>query len=164
MSDTPPSSSEQRSRAFDNLVTGADDTVGLLAYALFKQAIREDAKKGAHIRGSARDPSATTVQVYRASAEMRLRELATNAIQEAKDDIVDENTIAAIGQAKAEIAQKIDSNTNLRTTIVANLIAWAITLAVTVLVVSAVYLPNWTADMAAQMKRINDQPPPKPAN
>lgn len=163
MSNPSSSSNGARySRAFDNLVETPDDTVGLLAYTLFKQAIREDAVKGVHIGGGVRDPSTTTVQVYRASADMRLRDFAANAVDAAREDILNENTISAIRQAASEINQNIDRNTGIRAAVTANIIAWIFTILLTYAVATQIYMPNWQAGMVDQIKRGHDQPSPKP--
>lgn len=146
------------SRAFDRMVNGPEDTVGLLAYALFKQAIREDAADGRASPGNARNPSPTMVKVFRGNAERMLQEFASRAVEEATPEIRDENTIAAITAVEANLVKRIDARTHWRGAIATNLTAWVITLAVTVLVINMLYLPNWTADIAAEIQKGYQRP------
>lgn len=148
------------SKAFENMVQGADDTVGLLAYALFKQAIREDAARGISTSGAIRDPSPTTVEVFRNSARRRLEEFAGKAIQEATPDLQQSGVSNAISTlslnldtVQANLMAHMDRRTNWAGAILTNLAAWVITLAVTVLIVTAFYLPNWQAGMVDAVKR-----------
>ena len=75
------------SRAFDNIVQSPDDTVGLLAYALFKQGVRESAAIGRKDETAQRNPPPTVVRVYRDAAQRILEEFASNAIAEATPEV-----------------------------------------------------------------------------
>jgi hypothetical protein len=63
---------------------GDDDIVGLLAYALLKQNIREEASRGIPVDRAFRNPSAVTISLYRGSAESKLNAFASRVIDEAR--------------------------------------------------------------------------------
>ncbi|WP_349601241.1 hypothetical protein [Azospirillum argentinense] len=157
----PPGGGQSFSKAFDNMVQGSDDTVGLLAYALFKQAIREDAARGVRTNGATRDPTATMVEVFRSSAKRRLEEFANKAIVEATPDLQQSgfsNAVTALTQnldaVQANLMTHVEQRTNWKSAIGTNLVAWVITLAVTVLILNAIYLPIWQADLIERFKTL----------
>ena len=131
------------SRAFENLVTlGDGDIVGLLAYALFKQAIREAAIGGNAPPGGQRNPSPTTVKVHRDAAEQMLSGLVDNAIEAARPDLeasalrqaVDDSRAAVIATAN-EINAHNDQRTRFWPAVLAGMIAWVGSLILTVLII-----------------------------
>jgi hypothetical protein len=156
---TPVSGTPQFSRAFENLVQSSDDTVGLLAYALYKQGIREEVKNGQTNHGPHRNPPPSTIDVYRQSAERRLQEFAAAAIDQARPQIVDARTIAALDEVKIEIVSCVNARTSTRSAIATNLIAWVISMALTILIITFIYLPNFLTDLADKAKVIYNQPP-----
>lgn len=77
--------------------------VGLLAYALYKQSIREDIARGRLVDGSSRDPSPTTVNVFRHSADRILQEFAASAIEEARPDFERSSLAAKVDALEARV-------------------------------------------------------------
>ncbi|NYZ12717.1 hypothetical protein HL658_09150 [Azospirillum sp. RWY-5-1] len=138
------------SRAFENMVQGPDDTAGLLAYALFKQAVREDAMNGTGSVANPRNPSVTTVKVFRDAAEQMLAEVATRAITAAKPDLQRSsiaNAITALRDnlqtVQANITNHVTNQTRYRHAIITGVIAWLITIIITAAVLYNFALPNW---------------------
>jgi hypothetical protein len=86
----------QYSRAFDNIVQDEDDVVGLLAYALYKRAIREEAQDGRRSPGDTRNPPRTVVETYRSAAQMMLGDVIQNSLEEAQRDCQDFRVWAGI--------------------------------------------------------------------
>src|SRR3546814_756696 len=110
--DEAPLPERPYSRAFDNIVQGPDDTVGLLAYALFKQGVREDAAEGRRGDGGLRNPPATVVRVHRDAAQRILEEFASNAIAEAIHEVQQSAVLAAVTSAEVAVRSHIDQKTN----------------------------------------------------
>lgn len=136
---------QQYSRAFDNIVQGPNDVVGLLAYALFKEAIREEMQQGGQANNAARNPTPATVIVYRGAAEQRIAEVIQNGISQATPDIQAAAVGTAVQGVETSLASKIDGlatrleahvtgRTGFWAAIGTNLIAWIVTLAITVIV------------------------------
>lgn len=156
----PPGGTQPFSLAFDNMVQEPDDTVGLLAYALFKQSIREDAARGVRSNGATRNPTPTTIEVYRNSAKRRLQDFANKAIEEATPDLQQSaytNAIstlnANLSTVQANLMSHVDRRTSMWGAIVTNIVATILILAITVLIIQAVYLPNWQADLIEAVKK-----------
>ena len=125
------------SRAFENLVETNDDekdVVGLIAYALYKQGIREEAISGTGTPGPQRNPPATTVTTYRAAATQLLTEIVQRAIDETTPEIQRSAVLTAVETAKGEIKGHVTSRTNFGPALLTNIVAWIITLAIAVLV------------------------------
>ena len=136
----------QYSRAFDTLVEDPDDLVGLLAYALYKQTVRESVASGrTPLPPAQRHPAPTERAAYRGDAERRLQNFAAAATEEATPEIIARGVGIAIDAARIELTDTINRRTSFWTAIGINLAAWIITLAITVLLLLAVYLPNWQA-------------------
>ena len=137
------------SKAFDNLVSGDDDIVGLLAYALFKQGVREQAERGlSRSPGETRDPSPTIVRAYRESAEKRIAEIVTDSIDRATPEIQRSATLDAVITAEANIKTHVSSRTGFWPAILTNVLAWAFTLVITILILSLVNLPDLARSIA----------------
>jgi hypothetical protein len=104
-------------------------------------------------------PTPTEVSAYRGDAERRLQTFAANAVDIATPEIVERGVGSAIDAAKVELVEVINRRTSTRTAIATNLAAWVITLAVTVLLLVTIYLPNWQASLIEHLKDVNWQPP-----
>ena len=123
------------SRAYENMVTqGPDDIVGLLAYALFKQNIAEDAGQGIKGEGHRRNPTKVTVALFRSAAEAKLNEFAAKSIDEAKSEIQASAYKSSLEEGMESLSREIVRNAGTGRAILTNLIAWLVTLAITVLV------------------------------
>lgn len=135
------------SRAFEVFVSSEpdqDDVVGLLAYALYKKAVREAVIGGRRqVPAPHRTPSPTEREAYRGAAERLLQRVAQASVDAARPEILQAGFDAQIARAESEIKELVRSRTRVGAAIGTNLVAWIITLAVTVLVVNAFYLPNW---------------------
>jgi hypothetical protein len=142
---TPPGAGPAYSKAFDNIVQGPNDVVGLLAYALFKESVREEMQLGAQPNNANRNPPPATVLVFRGAAEQRLAEVIQNGIAQATPDIQRDAVGNAITATETALSTKIDGvgnrlekhvtgRTGFGTAIVTNVIAWVITLALTAVI------------------------------
>ncbi len=157
--DSPPERSY--SRAFDNIVQRPNDTVGLLAYALFKQGVREEAAAGRRVDGGSRNPPETAVRVYRDAARRILEEFASNAIAEATPEGSHSSILAAVMSVEAGVKSHIDQKTNWKNAIGMNLIAWVITIAVTALILVLYALPSMQQDMIDAVREIGGSAAPR---
>ncbi len=133
MSDEASTAQRSYSRAFENLVAEPNDVVGLLAYALYKQHVREEFSQGIHTEGRLRNPTQTTIDMFRSSAESRLNQFAADAIDEARDEIQQSAILNTLESSVSEISQHISRSTGSVRAIWTNFIAWLLTIAVTVL-------------------------------
>lgn len=158
----PPEVDRRYSKAFQNLVGNDQDTVGLLAYALFKQAIREDAERG--LRGGGdRDPSPTVVEAYRQSAERRLEELIRVSLEEATPAIQRSAMLDALGATEASIKGHVSARTGFVSALFTNVLAWIITLAATVLILSVAGRPDPGQTLSDAAKALGRPAPKTPA-
>jgi uncharacterized membrane protein len=150
------------SRAFETLVEDPNDLVGLLAYALYKQTIREAVCVGRPVLPpSHRFPATTERAAYRGDAERRLQSFAAAATDEATPDIIARGVGLAVEAAKIELIQTVYRRTHFLSAIGVNLAAWVITLAITVLLLVTVYLPSWQSNLVDRIKAAQ-APPPAP--
>ncbi len=159
MADPPDTADPQYSRAFETFVDDPNDLVGLVAYALYKQTIREAAVSGRPML-QARHGFATATEraAYRGDAERRLQAFASDVTDQATPGIVARGVGLAVEAAKIELLQALNRRTSFWSAIVSNLVAWVITLAVTVLLLASIYLPNWQADLIAQIRAAQSPP------
>jgi hypothetical protein len=132
----------QYSKAFDNFVQGDSDLVGLLAYSLFKRAIREEAEQGKRSDGNTRNPSKTVVSTYRQAAERELSEVISASIEAAKPDIQGSAALSAVEGARADVMEHVTNRTGFLPALVTNILAWAFTLVITVLILLALNRPD----------------------
>ncbi len=119
------------------VVEGPDDIVGLLAYALLKQSLREEAAKGVLVKSAFRDPGAHTVSLYRGSAERMLNAFATSAIDEARPEIQKSAALNKIATAESNIVNHVTNRTGTGAAIAINLAAWLISLAIAGIILGA---------------------------
>lgn len=130
-----PGGGQPHSKAFVCLVQDNKDTVGLLAYALFKQSINEAAQNGGDIRPRPRELSPTEVSTYRHAAESIIGEAVERTLTE---NLLEIQQSAAIDTIKAEAAgvrAHIDTRTSFGAALLTNIVAWIVTLAATVLII-----------------------------
>jgi hypothetical protein len=136
------------SRAFQNIVQGDDDVIGLIAYGLYKRAIREDAALGNRVPGDRRNPSLTTVNVHRSAAEQLLVGVIERAIEQATPDIEHSALRTALSTTSTEIKQHVTARTVFGPALLTNFLAWIVTLAATVLIVWLATKPDIPAIVA----------------
>ncbi len=119
-----------------------EDIVGLVAYALFKKAIREEARSRSSSSSDTRNPSETTVKTYRAAAEQLLTEVVGLAIEEATPEIQQSAVLAAVETSQSKIETHITKRTNFVSALLANIVAWVITLALAAIILFLAARPN----------------------
>ena len=164
---TPPAASPSYSRAFETFVQDPDDLVGLLAYSLYKRHIREAFLADRPHPSDRRTPTDTELAAFRGDAERRLQTFAASAIDQASPEIVQgsiarsvESITGVVDQAKTEIVRAVERRTSLGPAIAANVLGWAVTLALTVLVITGIYLPNWAGDLVDRLRGTTTSTPP----
>jgi len=131
------------SRAFENLVTnGEGDIVGLLAYALFKQSIREAAIAGNLSPAIQRNPSHTAVKVHRDAAEQMLSALVDTALEAARPELAESALRKAVEDSRntilttaAEINAHTDQRTQFWTAVLAGGVSWVVSLILTIIII-----------------------------
>ena len=116
--------------------------VGLVAYALFKKAVREETRAGNAPSSEQRNPSETTVRTYRAAAEQLLTDVVGRAIDEATPEIQQSAILAAVEASQSKIEGHISKRTNFLSALFANIAAWAITLAIAAIILFLAARPN----------------------
>ena len=137
------------SRAFDLLVTDPDDVVGLLAYARYKQSIREAAQRGVATDSAARNLPPATINAFRSSAERLITQIVEESIENATPGILNSELTSRIAEVQGDLQSRISgtetkiiSHVNGRTSFFSafwpSLSAWFVTLliAVSILFVS----------------------------
>lgn len=156
------------SKAFETFVKpeaeDKDDVIGLLAYALYKQSIREDALAGNAIPQAQRVPSDTTVQAYRGAARQLITGVIDEAIEVSAPDIQESALRDAVLTAEDSIKAHVDRRTSWKSAVVTNLGAWLISLAIVFLILVLARAPELTrflADSVAPEQK--EQPQQVPA-
>lgn len=163
------------SRAFEALVQSADDVVGLLAYATYKQSVREAVLDGQAVADrAARNLPPALVAALRSAAEQLLTKIVSDGIAQATPDIQNSATIATLNSNRAEVLnalqderQRIEAHVTARTgflsSFLINLAAWVVTL---LIAVSILYLANRPSVESTLLKSMDkpafEQPPAKP--
>ena len=132
----------QYSRAFDNIVQDEDDVVGLLAYALYKRAIREEAQDGRRSPGDTRNPPRTVVETYRSAAQMMLGDVIQNSLEEAQPELQISAALDAVDKARSDIIGHVTQRTNWLPALVTNVVAWAFTLVIVTLILISLGRPT----------------------
>ena len=130
------------SRAFENIVLGSEDIVGLLAYALYKEAVREEARQGGTVDGTTRNPPPATVNAFRMAAEQRLTEVVKRGIEEATPDIQQNAFTAAVAGLESELKSHVTQRTSFGTALFTNIIAWLTTLAIAAIIIFLLNRPS----------------------
>lgn len=147
-SNPPPSSGY--SRAFESFVQGADDLLGLLAYALYKKAIQEARIAGKAVpQSDNRDPSDAEQRAYRSLAKDLLDTFGESAQNSARENILDGGLRPDLKILKDELLARIDLRTSWWPAFLVNLGAWIASIALTVLLAVAVAAPTWIPKVRA---------------
>jgi hypothetical protein len=127
------------SRAFDNFVgENPDDVEGLLGYALYKRSIRDQCKNGSSTNGALRNPPEREVEVYKSAARALIEAVLEDFEAQVSEQWKQSHYDTRLETWKGEIKAMIRNRTTLSGAITANMFAWIITLAITVLVYLAV--------------------------
>ncbi len=158
-------SETRHSRAFDRLIDGPDDIVGLLAYALFKQSVREAAINGNSIDTKSRDLPEATVIAFRSSAEKIIEQVVGDAITTATPEIqnaatvsridaVHSDLIAVIGRERTMIETHVTNRTGFIAAFATNVLAWVVSLIIAFLIL---YLANQPSIDQVLQKTVQNQ-------
>lgn len=136
-----PRQTHEYSTAFDKLVHGSDvdaDIVGLLAYALYKPDKRELAAGGIldedHLREHHKTLTSGLLTQYRESALRLLESYSQEVVDRAEPEIRADARIEAVETARDVIVREIQSSTAWGWSILWNVVAWLISLAIVFLV------------------------------
>lgn len=131
------------SRSFEAFVGGETDLPGLLAYALYKQALRERTINGLPTpKGAERHPTRTEIDTYRGAADRRLQTFALSAIEETRPEIERAFIGAAITDAKKDIIRSIENGTSFWWGVTVNIVGWVSALGLTLLILNASKVPE----------------------
>jgi hypothetical protein len=133
----PKPPAEPYSKAFETFVRDPEDIVGFLAYALYKESIRERVRSGQAVPAYLRDPTKPDIEAYRGRAERAFELYAAKAIEDATPQIV----AAAHGIAKNEIIAQVRERTGLWANVITGVVVWIVTIILTVIVVAGA--PEW---------------------
>jgi hypothetical protein len=146
----PTERSDGYSRALERFVGGADDIQGLVAYAIYKQTIRQRRMAGQSVpKPAERDPAPAERGAYRAQA-LRLLEMAgTNAVEAAAPSILQSAVLAAQRDANAAMNAELRRRTGLSASIVTGVVVWPVTIGLTVLL--ALAEPDWVRNLVAHV-------------
>lgn len=132
------------STAFERLIDVGnidDDVVGHLAYAYYKRDKRELAAQGQLDEQTLMQHHLTLtprlIQQYRDSALLRLESYAEAVLERSRPQIQEETRTDAILGAEARLGERIERSTVWWQSILWNVIAWLITLAITFLVLAS---------------------------
>ena len=117
------------------MTEGSGDVVGLLAYALYKQAIREAAMAGEPQTAASRNPTATAVEIHRAAAGRMLAEIMDETIERVRPEIEASALRRTIDEARAAIEGHVDDRTGFWTAVLAGGVSWVLSLLLTVLII-----------------------------
>lgn len=132
------------STAFDGMTRGDhNDLIGLVAYARYKQMVRDEVIQGQRTAGTPKNPSDQVVEFYRNAARQELQNFAANAIDEATLEIQNSAILDRLNMATSDISRHISDSTGTLRAIVTNVIAWSFTLLITL----AVYLLSLQPDL-----------------
>lgn len=141
------------SLAYERFVQTDDDTVGLLAYALFKSAVRQEAIAGANVGRGPRAPVAAMIEVYRQAAEQRVSEVIADAITQATPDIQASAAVGAVNAARealisasqaveTSLRSHIDEKTSFKQAMLTSFAGWLLTLGVTAIIIFVAGRPS----------------------
>lgn len=142
------------SKAFDNIVQDDDDVVGLLAYALYKRAIRKDAEQGQRMPGDTRNPPRTVVETYRQAAERVLSGVIEASLDEATPELQMSAALDAIETVRLDVREHVTNRTGFMPAIITNILAWAFTLLITVLILLAFNRPDPAQTLKGAAERV----------
>ena len=171
----PAQAAHIHSKAFENLVSGPDDIVGLLAYAKFKQSVHEAACAGNIMDRPSRNLTPAMVDVLRSAAEQMLGQVVDDGIQAAAPDIEKSalrtemeaqftDVTATIRSERAAITDHVDRRTSFLTSFLTNLAAWVVTLILAVVIVYLFNRPSPEQTIINHTKPVSQSVPvPAPA-
>ncbi|WP_185804837.1 hypothetical protein [Pontivivens nitratireducens] len=123
------------STAFEKMTkSDHNDLIGLVAYARYKQMVRDEVLQGQRAAGTPKNPSDQVVDFYRSAARQELQSFAASAIDEATEEIQHSALLDRIETATSEIQRHISDSTGTLRAVWTNFLGWAVTLVITLLV------------------------------
>ena len=133
------------SKAFANFVEASDDVEGLLAYALYKRTINERRSLGRPDFNDQRDPQKHEIEIYRTQAARYLETFGATVIEAERADIIAQG----VQESTTELSRRLDGlSRQVRIStgfwwpgVVIGVVAWLISIVLTILVVFAA--PDW---------------------
>lgn len=153
----PGREAPDRSRAFELLVQDPDDIVGLIAYAKYKESVREGAIQGNLANLAARNLTPVMVNMLRSAAKQMIAQVVSDGIAATTPEIQQTAAVNAVNSTKEEVKaavekcrsdtarklgeerQKIETHVTKRTgflgQFLTNMLAWIVSLIIIVLVV-----------------------------
>ena len=159
------------SRAFDLLVSDPEDVVGLLAYARYKQSIREAAQNGVLTDSAARNLPPATINAFRSAAERLITRIVENAIESATPGILNSELLARVSDVQSDLQSRIagseaklighvDGRTSFLNAFWPNLVAWFVTLLIAVSILFISNKPSIDQAAVRAIERVNPSADP----
>ena len=151
----------RHSMAFEAFVEKPNDTLGLLAYALYKQVVHQDARKGIFRDKFKRSPGEHEVRIYKDAAWGMLEEFGNSMVKDATPDIQETKVSQELATVNANIATlqtnivaTIQGATGLGKSVWSNILAWLAisTLIIIIVVITKLpdaysYIANWARNL-----------------
>ena len=145
MNERSSANGEGCSKASINFVDASDDVEGLLAYALCKRTINERRLLGLSDNNGMRDPQKQEIEIYRTQAARYLETFGATGIEAERANIIAQG----VQDSTLELSRKLEGlsgETKASTGfwwpgVVVGVVAWLISIALTILVVFAA--PDW---------------------
>lgn len=145
------------SRIFERLVRDADDLVGLVAYGLYKQSKRDWIIRFYEENGSRPGQAdlenhykyfsaPADLERFRSEAEKMMLSFAEVIVDDRQPEIEDAVRNREFLTTKNEIIQEIRERTSFWGSVTANMVAWGLSLAVTIAIIT---IFNWTLIVGA---------------
>ena len=133
------------SKAFANFVDAPDDVEGLPTYALYKRTINERRSLGHPDSSDQRNPQKHEIEIYRTQAARYLETFGATVIEAERANIIVQGvqeSAAEFGRKLEELSRQIKTSTGFWWPgVVIGVVAWLISIALTILVVFAA--PDW---------------------
>lgn len=141
----PEKRTRQQASVFQSFVNsdGAeDDLEGLVAFALYEKSIREEAAGRESTSASKRRPSPTTVKTYRGAAQLLLESAISRVLKDIAPALKESALLDQIRASEVSIKAHIDVRNSSKSAIWNNLVAWAIGIALTFLLIVVTQQPD----------------------
>jgi hypothetical protein len=123
------------SKAFEQLVDKPGDIRGLVAYALYKQTLRDRRRLGLYVTPSSdRALAPSEIETFRSRAIEILKGFGDVLIAEAQQDIVKTGVLTITDRLKDHITARTSPWSALGWAFIAGVAAWIFSLALTVLI------------------------------
>lgn len=148
------------STALDKIAgSNPDDIVGLVAYTLYKQNVREETIQGARNISTLNNPTDYQVAFYRRAAEQVVATYAAHAIDEARAEIQRSALLDRFEASEAEIMQHVTNSTGTLRSVWTNFLGWCVTIVITLVVFLLGLLPGMEDRLEKMLIEQNAAPP-----